>query len=512
MRAIREILRLSCDRHLTYRGIEQALEVSHGTVAQVIQRFQAAEAVWPWGPDVDDGPRERWLYPGNRGRPKTRPEPDWAPVHQELRSRRHVTLQLLWQEYRQAHPDGYQYTQFCEHYRRYRARVDLVLRKVYHPGEYLFVDYAGDTLPITDPQTGAVERAQVFVATLGYSHRTFVALHRDQTRASWIAGHRAAFEYFGGVPRLVVPDNPKPLVLDTRHDVVLDPSYQEMAAHYPRGIVPARVRRPREKAKVEGHVLITEREILAPLRHERLGSWGRAQERVAALTDALNTRPFQALAGSRRTLFEADERAALQPLPATPYVYGAWRFGLTVGRDYHIHLQHAAYSVPWRWVGEVVDARLTSLTVEIFHQHPRVATHPRATRRGQYATRDEHLPPHHAAVRQGWSPAYFQDRAAAIGPETHRLVTPVLERAVQPEQVYTRCRGILRLAETYGAEVLEQAAQRAHQTEVWTVRAVEAFCVSVQTASASRPAGAPPDHRRGARYFQTAAAPEGKES
>ena len=244
-----------------------------------------------------------------------------------------------------------------------------MLRQGYHPGEYLFVDDAGDTLPIPDPQTGAVERAQVCVATLGYSNRTFVALHRDQTRASWIAGHRDAFAYFGGVPRLVVPDNPKPLVLDTRHDVVLDPRYQEMAAPYHVGIVPARVRKPKDKAKGEGHVLIAERAILAPLRHEPLAGWGRAQERVAALTDALNTRPFQALAGSRRTLFEADERAALQPLPATHSGYGAWRFGLTVGRDYPIHLEHAAYSVPWRWVGEVVDARLTSLTVEIFHQY-----------------------------------------------------------------------------------------------------------------------------------------------
>ena len=512
MRAIREILRLYFDLHLTYRGIEQALQVSHGTVAQVIQRFQAAEAVWPLGPDVDDAHLEHWLYPGNTGRPKTRPDPDWALVHQELRSRRHVTLQLLWQEYRQVHPDGYQYTQFCEHYRRYRDRVDLVLRKVYHPGEYLFVDYAGDTLPVVDPRTGTTHTAQVFVAILGYSNLTFVALHPDQTRASWIAGHRAAFEYFGGVPRLVVPDNPKPLVLDTHHDVVLDPSYQEMAGHDHVGIVPARVRKPRDKSKVEGHVLITERAILAPLRHERLHGWGRAQERVAALTDALNTRPFQALAGSRRTLFEADERGALQSLPPTPYVYGEWRFGLTVGRDYHIHLQHAAYSVPWRLVGDVVDARLTSLTVEIFHQHQLVATHPRATRRGQYATRDAHLPPHHAAVRQGWSPAYFQNRAAAIGPETRRLVTTLLERAVQPEQVYTRCRGLLRLAETYGAAVLEQAAQRAHQTEGRTVRAVEAFCVSLQTAPAPRPAGAPHDNLRGAGYFQTTEAPTGKES
>jgi len=191
MRQIREMLRLSLEVGLSYRAIGQTLGVSHLTVSRLLQRFRAAGGTWPLSADVTDATLTQWLYPGNLGRPRRRPEPEWAWVHRELR-RKHVTLELLWREYKQQHPDGYQYTQFCEHYRRYRQQVDVVLRKVYRPGEFCFVDYAGDPVPVVDPRTGAIHPAQLFVAVLGYSNYTFVELHRDQTRAAWLDGHRHA--------------------------------------------------------------------------------------------------------------------------------------------------------------------------------------------------------------------------------------------------------------------------------------------------------------------------------
>ena len=288
----------------------------------------------------------------------------------------------------------------------------------------------------------------------------FVELHRDQTRAAWLDGHRHAFEFFGGVPRIVVPDNPKALIWDHRHDVVLDPSYQEFAAHYHVAVVPARPGRPRDKAKVENHVLLAERWIAAPLRQTRLVGWTVAQARVRERLQQLNARPFQRLPGSRVQLFQDDERAALQPLPATPYEFGEWR-PATVSRDDPIHLGAVADRVPFTLVGAVVDVRVSATRVAIVHPHQRVASHPRADRPGTYRTLPEHMPPHHRAVHAGWSRDRLLERAAAVGPATRQLIETILARAVIPEPVDTRCRGLLRLAEPDGATVFERTAERA---------------------------------------------------
>lgn len=498
MHRVREILRLHYELGLSDRAIARAQGLHHTTVGELIRRFESEGGQWPLPSDVTDAALHQWLYRGNGGRPKRRPEPDWAQVHAELR-RKGVTLQLRWQEYRTHHPDGYQYSRFCERYQQYVKTLDVVLRKTYQPGETCFVDYAGPTVPIVHPKTGVVQAAQVFVAVLGYSNYTFAELHPQQTTAWWITGHVHALEYFGGVPKLIVPDNPKPLVSHVeRFEVQLNRSYQEFAAHYGVAIVPARPRKPRDKAPVEAAVLLVERWILAALRHERFVGWDHAQQRVRELLDRLNQRPFQKWAGSRRTLWE-EERRALAPLPATPYQYAEWRTA-TVHRDYHVEVDRCYYSVPYSLVGQRLEIRVTATQVECFHAGERVASHPRDPQT-RWHTRPEHMPPHHQAVQQGWDPAYFRRRAAAIGPHTQQLIDTCLRRATVPQQVFRRCHGILSLAQRYSPAIVEAAAQRALQAEALTYGAVQAFCAAIAATAASPSARPPHPNVRGAEYF-----------
>ncbi len=497
MQHIREILRLHYELRLSHRAIARARQISHVTVGEVIGRFERAGASWPLADDVSDTVLHHRLYPGHQGRPPARPEPDWARVHQELR-RKGVTLQLLWSEYRAHIPEGgYEYSQFCARYRRYQQRLDLVLRKPYRPGVHCFVDYAGPTVPIIDPHTGTSQSGQVFVAVLGYSNYTFADLHPQQTTGWWIRGHVAAFAAFGGVPQIVVPDNAKPLVTKAeRFEVTLNRTYQAFAAHYGVAIVPARVRKPQDKAPAEAGVLLVERWILARLRHERFVSWEVARARVRALLAELNAHPFQKLEGSRQSLWQ-EERPVLAPLPTEAYEDQEWRIA-TVHRDYHIEVDHHYYSVPYRLVGEQVDVRITVATVECFHDHQRVASHPRLIR-DRWHTLPDHMPPAHRAMTEDWNPGYFQGRAAQIGPQTAALVAAIFARAVAPEQMFRRCQGILGLTHTYTPAQLEQAATQALRAGALSYRAVKAFCEAA--ASPSVPTSPTHANVRGADYY-----------
>ncbi len=497
MQHIREILRLHYELRLSHRAIARARQISHVTVGEVIGRFERAGASWPLADDVSDTVLHHRLYPGHQGRPPARPEPDWARVHQELR-RKGVTLQLLWSEYRAHIPEGgYEYSQFCARYRRYQQRLDLVLRKPYRPGVHCFVDYAGPTVPIIDPHTGTSQSGQVFVAVLGYSNYTFADLHPQQTTGWWIRGHVAAFAAFGGVPQIVVPDNAKPLVTKAeRFEVTLNRTYQAFAAHYGVAIVPARVRKPQDKAPAEAGVLLVERWILARLRHERFVSWEVARARVRVLLAELNAHPFQKLEGSRQSLWQ-EERPVLAPLPTEAYEDQEWRIA-TVHRDYHIEVDHHYYSVPYRLVGEQVDVRITVATVECFHDHQRVASHPRLIR-DRWHTLPDHMPPAHRAMTEDWNPGYFQGRAAQIGPQTAALVAAIFARAVVPEQMFRRCQGILGLTHTYTPARLEQAATQALRAGALSYRAVKAFCEAA--ASPSVPTSPTHANVRGADYY-----------
>lgn len=407
MRQIRDILRLHWEQRLTMRQIAHSLGVALASVSDRIHRAEAAGLGWPLAPEVDDLTLERLLYPGVQGRPRVaRPEPDWARIDAELR-RKGVTLELLWIEYKRQHPEGYQYTWFCQHYRRWQQQVDPVLRQTYRAGEKLFVDYAGQTLPILDPGSGEVREAVLFVAVLGASNYTYAELQRAPDLPSWIGGHTRALEYFGGVPALVVPDNLKAGVKTASwYEPELNPTYAEWAAHYGTAILPARPRHPRDRAKGEARVQVAERWLLAVLRHETFTSLSMANAALWSLLDRLNDRPFRKRPGSRRSLFETLDRPALRPLPQTPYVFAQWKQA-KVSIDYHVAVDGNYYSVPYQLVGERVDIRLTDHTVEALRGGRRVASHARGHGRGAYYTDPNHRPRSHQrhliGVRPAWS-------------------------------------------------------------------------------------------------------------
>ena len=326
MRKIREVLRLRFEQHLSLAKIAEACHIGIATVHEYLHRAQDAGLSWPLPPDWNDEQIEARLFPlALPANASPRAQPDLAHVAQQLR-RKGVTLFLLWEEYRAAHPDGYGYSRFCELYRDYAARLEPRLRQNHKAGEKLFVDYAGQTIAVTERATGTPRSAQVFVATLGASDYTFAEATWTQGLEDWIASHVRAFAFFGGVPEIVVPDNLKSGVSSPcYYDPDINPTYQEMAEHYGVAILPARVRKPRDKAKVENHVLHVERRILAPLRDRSFLSLEECNHAIAELLDALNRRPFQHLATSRRQLFEELELPALQALPLAAYSFGHWK-------------------------------------------------------------------------------------------------------------------------------------------------------------------------------------------
>src|SRR5271170_6207678 len=384
-------------------------------------------------------------------------EPDWTHVHRELR-RPGVTLMLLWEEYRQSEPTGYAYSRWCELYRGWEGRLSPTMRQAHPAGERMFVDYAGQTVEVIDGATGEIRRAQIFVAALGASNFTYAEARWTQALPDWIGCHVGAFSTFGGVTRQIVCDNLKAGVTAAcRYEPGISRTYQEMASHYGTAVLPARVRHPRDKAKVEVAVLIVERFILARLRNRRFMSLGELNEAIREVLGDLNARLMRKLGASRREFFETIDRPALLALPTEPYAYAEWR-RCRVAPDYHVELHGHFYSVPSRLIREVVEARITDTTIEVFHAGKRVAAHPRSALKRRHTTTVEHMPSAHRRYAS-WTPARMQSFAAEVGPSTTALVENIMRTKPHPEQGFRACLGILRLAKTYGTERLEAACQ-----------------------------------------------------
>ena len=458
MRKIKEILRLR-SLGLGARQIARSISSSHSTVLDLFHRADAAGVSWPLAEELDETELEKKLYPGNTGRPRTRPEPDWEWVHREL-SRKGVTLQLLWLEYKRNRPDGYQYSRFCERYRQWQKKLDVVLRQNHRAGERMYVDFAGQTVPVTDPETGEVFKAHIFVAVLGASNYTYAEATRAEDLEAWIGAHCRAFEFFGGVPEIVVPDNPRVGVSRVcSYEPGINTTYHEMAVHYGTAIIPARPRKPRDKAKVEVGVQVVERWILARLRNRKFFSLGELNAAIAEELERLNSRPFQKLEGTRRSLYESLDKPALLPLPAQRYQFARWKKA-RVNIDYHIELEHNYYSVPYQLVKEEVDVRYTAGTVEVIHRGRRVASHPRSYGRGRYVTDHNHRPESHKRHLE-WTPSRLIRWAETVGPQTAELFKKIMDARPHPEQGYRSCLGLLRLSKYYSPERLEAAAARA---------------------------------------------------
>jgi transposase len=460
MRRVREILRLKYEVGATDRAVARAVGVARSTARLCLDRVAAAGLSWPLPETVTDGALEALLFArsGAQIGLRRKLEPDWVEVHRELR-RPGVTLMLLWEEYRQEQPGGYGYSRWCDLYRGWEARLSPTMRQVHPAGERLFVDFAGQTAEVIDAATGEVRTAQIFVAVLGASNYTYAEAVWTQTLPDWVGAHVRALEFLGGVPRQIVPDNLRSGVLRANwYEPGLNPTYRDLAAHYSTAILPARVRRPRDKAKVEAGVLVVERWILARLRHQRFSTLAALNVAIATLLTDLNTRPMRRLGVSRRHLFEELDRPALAALPGEPFVYAEWR-RRRVGLDYHVDIEGHYYSAPHRLLREQVEARITARTVELFHKGERVAVHVRGGLRGRHTTLPEHMPQAHRRHAE-WTIERIGREAAAIGPATAALTAIILESRPHPEQGFRACLGILRLLRTYGRDRLEAACAR----------------------------------------------------
>ncbi len=474
MRKIKEILRLKWACSLSNRQIGISCSISHSTVADYILRAKLDGLSWPLEPGMDDAALENLLFPVTQNAvAANRQMPDMEYLYQEMK-KKSVTLQLLWYEYKQANPDGYQYSQFCNLYRQWVKKLDITLRQEHRAGEKLFIDYAGQTVSIVDPKTGEITEAQIFVATLGASNYTFAEASLSQDLASWIKSHVHAFEFFGGVAQILVPDNLKSGVTHPcRYEPDINPTYQDLAEHYDTTVIPARVKKPKDKAKVESAVLVSERWILAALRNHSFFSLAELNKLIAQKLKQLNNRKFQKLDSTRSKLFETIDKPALKPLPSRAYEYAEWK-RTRVNIDYHIEIDRHYYSVPYQLAKEQVDVRITASMVEVLFKNQRVASHQRSYIPGKSTTLKAHMPKSHQKYLE-WTPSRIIKWAGENGPNTQKLVTHILDNRPHPEQGFRSCLGIMSLAKHYSPQRLENACGRALIIKSFSYKSVKSI-------------------------------------
>lgn len=455
LRMIKDVIRLKWEARLSHDKIATALGISKGVVQKYVALAGAAKLDWDEVRDWDEQRLQQALLPVSR-LASGFVEPDWARVHQDLQ-RQGVTLMLLWQEYTEAHPGGrtWRYTQFCEHYKAFRARLKRSMRQHRRAGEKLFVDYSGPTLRLREGGC-----AQVFVSAMGASSYTFACATPAQKLDDWIEAMVRSIAFMGAVPHLVVPDNPRALIAEPdRYEPLANATVLDFARHYGTSVLPARPYHPQDKAAVESAVQVVGRWILASLRHRVFDTVAEADAAIQALLPSLNGRLFRKLPGSRASVFAEVDRPAMLPLPPAPYELARFKT-VKVHIDYHVEVDAHYYSVPHALVGQALEARLTRHLVEVLHRGQRVASHVRSHQRGGFTTVDEHMPAAHRAHKQ-WSPQRLVAWGEQVGVATGVFVARVLARYHHPEHGYRACLGLLSLARRYGRARLEAACESA---------------------------------------------------
>ncbi|WP_168708989.1 IS21 family transposase [Metallibacterium scheffleri] len=498
MRQIREVLGLHFDQGLSQREIARALGVARSTVERVFKRHVAAGLGWPPDPALTDVELERRLYQRapHPSHVRIQARPDYALVVREL-GRKGVTRRLLWNEYRARHAQGIGYSVFCDELAAYAADRDLSYRHDHVPGEKAYFDFAGLTLRYADGD--AVRPAQIFVAALGYSNAIHAQGFADQTATSWLQGQHQAFVAFGGVPQIGVPDNPRALIAaPDRYEPRLTAVYADFARHYGITIIPARVRKPKDKASVEGAVKIVEMRILAAARDRIFGSLDQLNAWLAEAVAALNAAPFQKRVGSRQALL-AQERPHLAPLPAQRFEVPTY-LTRKVARDYHVDVHRQYYSVPYAHVGQTVEVRLTTAHVEVLQRDTRIALHRRAAPTQRFVTDPAHMPAHHQAFRD----PKLHRRAAAIGPNTLALIEALFAQRRHPEQAIRSAQGVLALARDHGPAALETACTRALALQAIGYQSVRRLLTTPIVRDAHDAPSSPPrthEHIRGGDYY-----------
>ena len=474
MRKIREVLRLRLEAGLSIRQISASTKTSVGAIQKLLARADALNLNWPLPEDLDDGRLAALFYPGADPTTSTRYQvPDWATVHQELK-RKGMTKQLLWEEYTAQYPNRcYSYSQYCDRYRQWLKQQKHSMRQTHKAGEKCFVDYCGPTVPIINPQTGEVRTAQVFVAVLGASNYTYAEATWSQSLRDWLSSHVRTFEFFGGIPEMVVPDNLRSGVSKAcRYDPELNPSYQQLAEHYQVAILPARPYKPKDKSKAEVGVQIVENWILARLRHHTFFTLAEANQRIRSLLEELNSRPFRRLPGNRQTAFETLDQPALRPLPKQPYEYVEIR-RCRVNIDYHIEFDQHHYSVPHQYVGEQVEVQASDHLVQVHFRQRQVASHPRRHRPGT-TTEAGHMPARHRKQQQ-WTPGRLKNWARDIGPDTLTWVSDRLAEREHPEQAYRVCLGLLSLTREYPNQRLNAGCRIANREGLNRLKHIKAI-------------------------------------
>ena len=455
MRKISEVFRQRYGLNRSYREIGLSLNVSKSTVYDYLARAKTAGISWPLPEEMSEEELYNKLFLPVSQTVMQRPLPEWEEVYRELR-KKGMTLRLLWREYRDIYPDGLGYTQFCERYRAYVKTITPVMRQVHKGGEKTFVDYAGLTLPWIDPTTGEIHEAQIFVGALGASQLIFSEATATQQLPDWIQSHMRMWEYFGGVSEIVVPDNLLSGVTKAhRYDPDINANYQHFSEHYGFAIVPARVREPKDKAKVENAVGCVTRQILAALRHITFTSIGEINAAIKPRLAILNNQSFQKMKTSRRELFEIIDQPVLKPLPPERYHYAEW-LNAKVHIDYHFLFDNHYYCVPYQYIHHPVQIRATSKTVECFYQGKRIAVHARSHIRYGFTTLKEHMPPAHLAQAE-WSPERMKRWAGKIGPQTSQFIDHMIASRAFPQQAFRSCLGLLRMSDRFGETRLEKA-------------------------------------------------------
>jgi transposase len=506
MKDIRSILRLTHESGLSVREVSERLGLSKSTVSTYLLRAREAGLDgWPMPEGCgDDAALERRLFRQMGRPPRDTTEPDWQLISREMK-RKSVTLLLLWQEYREAHPDGFGYTWFCDKFGAHEKRANPAYRHRHSAGAEMQTDYAGQTIPLIDPDTGEVHAAQLFVAVLGASSYTFAVASLHQQLPDWIDGQVRALEYFGGTPGSIVCDNLKAGVAKALwFEPTLTATFAAMAEHYDTTVLPTRPAKPRDKGKVEGAVLIVERWIIARLRNQQFFDLSVLNAEIAKLLEMLNGKIMRHVGRSRREMFEEIERATLRPLPVERFEYAEWKTA-KVHPDYHVAVDCNFYSVPHGLIGKKVDVRLTQRVVEIFHDHKRVASHMRSSQRGFYITVNAHMPKAHQRYADR-TPASLIERAARMGSNVQILVDRMMSDRRHPEQGYRSAMGILSLGRGYGPARLDAACDRALAIEAITYASVLSILKSGldQASPVTEPNRPTPSHGniRGAVYYQ----------
>jgi transposase len=510
MRKVREVLRLKYESGRSHAEIAASVGVGETTVGDYLARARRVGLDWETARALDEVAVEARLFRyGSRNEPPARVAIDFAWVHREL-ARPMVTLQTLWIEYRdaaarQAPLKPYEYSRFCDLYARWKKTLGLVMRQVHRAGEKAFIDYSGKKPHLVDPETGEVTEVELFVAVMGASNYTFAEVTRSQKLRDFVGSTIRSLEYFGAAPEVLVPDQLRSAVSGPdRYEPDVNPTYLEMAQHYGMTVIPARPRRPRDKAKVEAGVLVAQRWILAALRNRTFFSLAELNEAVAELLERLNTRPFKKLEGCRRSVFEAIDRPAMRPLPARRYELAEWKHA-KVNVDYCVVFDHRLYSVPYALVGQHVELRVTVSVVEILHKGVRVASHARSyAPRGTSVIADEHRPRAHRDYGR-WPPERMVSWAASVGSHVGDVAAAIMKRRTHPETGYRACLGLIRLSDRYGRERVDVACARALAIGSPSFKSVSAILKNgldrMPPVEASARAPIAHEHLRGAWYF-----------